>query len=474
MLFDKHNTRELARSLGIAVAKGRLPRPDDTADAVFAELGRPVVVKPRKSYSVEELQSRGKVRIVDGAAELQLLLPTLDPGSFLYEAFFPGRGAGVSVLAHRGKVLQAFEHHRVRETGAGSYYRISAGLTPELERSCADIVAALSYTGVAMFEFRLGDGGGWILLEVNARPWGSMPLPVGLGIDFPYRWFKLLVDDVETPSAAYRVGIYGRNLIPDLWSTLSEGKHLRATYRGLLGFASNRFFELGRMFTGREIHDVLVGDDLKPGLLELRNAVGDLAGRVARRIPGATLMLQMRARAGLARALGRAAGGEVRLLIVCQGNICRSPFAEALLRARLLPQARSVALASFGMLPRPGRPSPDFAIAAAAARGVDLRSHRSAHLSRAEAEAATAIFVFDDINRAAILERYPDLSAPVLRLGDFAPDHVGNIDDPIDGNRARHDETYDAIAESIAGVARLIDDGLSRGASVAKGTRQNG
>ena len=50
----------------------------------------------------------------------------------------------------------------------------------------------MPYTGVAMFEFKRNDSGGWILLEVNARPWGSMPLPLSLGVDFPYRWYRLL------------------------------------------------------------------------------------------------------------------------------------------------------------------------------------------------------------------------------------------------------------------------------------------
>ena len=64
-----------------------------------------------------------------------------------------------------------------------------------------------------MFEFRVNtENDTWILLEVNARPWGSLPLPVGVGVDFPYRWYRLLVDSVETPPRRYRIGIYGRNL----------------------------------------------------------------------------------------------------------------------------------------------------------------------------------------------------------------------------------------------------------------------
>jgi protein-tyrosine-phosphatase/CelD/BcsL family acetyltransferase involved in cellulose biosynthesis/predicted ATP-grasp superfamily ATP-dependent carboligase len=463
ILFDKHNTRELARSLGINVSPGRLPRPDDTAEAVLAELGTPVVVKPRKSYSVDELQLRAKVQIIRDGAELRVLLPLLEPASFLYEAFFPGRGAGVSVLAHRGKVLQAFEHHRQREIGSGgSFYRVSAPLTPELEKGCADMVAALAYTGVAMFEFRLGGevdshDGGWALLEVNARPWGSMPLPVGLGVDFPYRWYALLVDGVETPPVPYRTGIFGRNLVPDLWSILSDAKQIRDGGGSLIGFAANRASEFGRVFTRREIQDVLVRDDPAPGLLELGSIARGLAARITRRLPFAASLRRARARGSLRKALKNAADGKVRIVFVCQGNICRSPFAEAMLRTRLSARGSSVTVASFGMLPRPGRATPDIGLMAAAAKGIDLRPHRSAHLSRAQAEAATAIFVFDDINRRAILDRYPDLRVPILQIGDFAPRPIGRIDDPIDGDHAVYTATYDAIEASVIALAGLLN-----------------
>src|SRR2546427_7830369 len=62
------------------------------------------------------------------------------------------------------------------------------------------------------------------------------------------------------------------------------------------------------------------------------------------------------------------------LLVVCHGNICRSPFAAALLRRA---SARNgVRVDSAGFL-GPGRPPPPEAVAAAARHGVDLSAHRS-------------------------------------------------------------------------------------------------
>jgi predicted ATP-grasp superfamily ATP-dependent carboligase len=187
----------------------------------------------------------------------------------LLEQFFPGWGIGVSVLASKGRVLQAFEHHRVRELAGASYYRISAPLTPELTRVCEAIVAAVPYTGVAMFEFKRNDSGDWILLEVNARPWGSMPLPLALGVDFPYRWYRLLTAGEEAPAVEYRTGVYGRNLVPDLYASWAEAAGLRPGPIPMARFMAGRGVELLRVVTGQEVHDVLVRDDPRPGLAEL-------------------------------------------------------------------------------------------------------------------------------------------------------------------------------------------------------------
>ena len=115
ILFDKHATRELAERVGVAVARGRLARPDDTADAVLAEFGRPVVVKPRRSYTLEALARRGRVYLVSDPAQLRPLLEETEPDSLILESCFEGRGLGLSILAHEGTLLQAFEHHRVHE-----------------------------------------------------------------------------------------------------------------------------------------------------------------------------------------------------------------------------------------------------------------------------------------------------------------------------------------------------------------------
>ena len=346
VLFDKHETRELARQIGVPVAAGRLIRADDTADRLLAELGAPVVVKPRHSYSLDRLAARGRVQVVGESAQLERALSKSDPSETLIEQFFDGQGGGVSILASRGRLLQAFEHHRIREVAGASFYRCSASLNPDLVQACEMITAALEYTGLAMFEFKQNATGSWILLEVNARPWGSMPLPLALGIDFPYRWYRLLIAGEETPAVAYRIGVYGRNLVPDLNISLIEAETLQLGPLATTWFMMGRVAELLRFLAGRERHDVLVRDDPLPGLLELLEIYRSVRRRLENLRPGAAARRRRRARAQVEALQGTK--GKSRIIFVCLGNICRSPFAEALLRARLGDVA--IAIASAGTM----------------------------------------------------------------------------------------------------------------------------
>ena len=450
VLFDKHKTRELARCLGVPVAAGRLLRPGDTADNVLAEFGMPVVLKPRHSYSLGNLASRGKVELVAQTARLQLLLGTCDPAETLLEQYFAGRGVGISVLSSHGRVLQAFEHHRVRELAGASFYRHSAPLTPALIEACAAIVAALEYTGVAMFEFKQATDEEWVLLEVNARPWGSMPLPVALGVDFPYRWYRLLVAGEETSAVCYRPRVYGRNLLPDLRNSLIETETRHLGPAATAWFMAGRVVEMLRVLSGREVHDVLVRDDPVPGLVELLQIGGAIGRRMQDAAPGATARRRYRARIAL-RALRRAAGN-ASIVFVCQGNICRSPFSEALLRAGL--GDGTLTIASAGLIPRPGRPTPLLGLEAAAQYGVDLSAHRSVWLSHELVNTASLLVAFDEITRHAVFDRYPRLHPPLILLGDLTG--VGDIHDPIDGGAAQFTRVYEQIATAITEMAALL------------------
>jgi len=77
------------------------------------------------------------------------------------------------------------------------------------------LLQALNWTGLAMVEYKVGAAGPK-LMEINGRVWGSLPLAVGSGVDFPSGLADLYLygppKNGVTPKAPYAVGVRARNL----------------------------------------------------------------------------------------------------------------------------------------------------------------------------------------------------------------------------------------------------------------------
>src|SRR5690606_11342367 len=70
------------------------------------------------------------------------------------------------------------------------------------------------------------------------------------------------------------------------------------------------------------------------------------------------------------------------ILVICTGNTCRSPMAEALLRHHLRAAGHDITVASAGTLGWNGRPATPHAVEVLAERGVSLAGHISRKLTR--------------------------------------------------------------------------------------------
>lgn len=135
-----------------------------------------------------------------------------------------------------------------------------------------------------------------------------------------------------------------------------------------------------------------------------------------------------------------------QVLVVCHGNICRSPYAAARLHALVTAQGFALEVRSAGFI-GPDRPSPGNAIVTAAARGVDLKPHRSQLLNRTLIDTADLILVMEARQRAALELVFGAVRAPILLLGDFdpLPADTRTVRDPALQPRAVFAESYDRI-----------------------------
>src|SRR5690554_1830779 len=94
-----------------------------------------------------------------------------------------------------------------------------------------------------------------------------------------------------------------------------------------------------------------------------------------------------------------------RILMVCVGNICRSPTAEYLLRHKLPGSATQVKSAGLGALA--GKPADPTAQAILEEQGVDMSAHVARQISTGMANDADLILVMEPMHLNALYEIAP-------------------------------------------------------------------
>lgn len=449
--FDKLESYDLARSVGVPVPRRMRVSSVHDLTSVPSLFAWPVVAKPRASFTADRLTSKHHVRWAGSPDELRRHVEALLPwGDVAVEERVAGRGAGVEVLAHEGEILVAFQHLRLHEplAGGGSSYRCSVALHPGLLDASRAILKTIRYTGVAMIEFKVDlERNRWAFLEINGRFWGSLPLALAAGVDFPWYLYQMWVEGRREFPGGYRTGVRCRNLVNDLhWMTRALGADHAAP--GERVSRRQVFVDLVPLLTLRDHSDTFVRDDPRPGFVELWQPACRVMQALARR--GTRWLLSWppwrRRRAARVRT---ALADARRVLFVCKGNICRSPFAHHL-AAMVLPG--NVRVESSGSSPEAGRSCPADAVAAAAELGVDLRAHRSRTLSAAMLRNADIVFVFDEDNYVTLRRRYGWVRSKVHFLGVVGSGASPIIRDPLGSAPGEFRAAYGAIRDSVMAV----------------------
>ncbi|QIM19419.1 ATP-grasp domain-containing protein [Leucobacter coleopterorum] len=161
---------------------GRAPRTELAGpDALAVEWEFPAFAKPRQGAG-----SRG-IRMVQDRAALEAL--PLDEG-LIVQDLLPGEEYSVDVIADAaGNVVAAVPRTRARVDSGVAI----AGRTlhdPELQETAAAVAEAIGLVGVANVQLRRDRSGRAMLLEVNPRFPGALPLTIAAGVDIP----SLVVD----------------------------------------------------------------------------------------------------------------------------------------------------------------------------------------------------------------------------------------------------------------------------------------
>lgn len=184
---------ELARTVAAVVPTPRTAIYDDTFDVTGWEF--PVIVKPRTGSG-----GRGVQRVND-AAELDRVPRS---SALIVQQFAPGLEYSVDVLATQlGRVVSAVPRLRLKVDSGVAV----AGCTvrePELEELAERAASLLGLTGVANIQFRRDRHQRPLLLEINPRLPGTMPLTIAAGVNMPSFAVRDVLGMPLPPIAGYR------------------------------------------------------------------------------------------------------------------------------------------------------------------------------------------------------------------------------------------------------------------------------
>ena len=162
-------------------------------------------------------------------------------------------------------------------------------------------------------------------------------------------------------------------------------------------------------------------------------------------------------------------GGALGVLMVCMGNICRSPTAEGVLRfklqqAGLAGQVRVDSAGTHGFHTSEG-PDPR-AVAAAARRGYDLSRLRARPMQPDDFQRHQWVLAMDHDNLAWLQSKAPEgHTATIGLLLAHARRHAGvqNVPDPYFGTPAGFERVLDLVEDACDGLlAQLLAQAPAR------------
>lgn len=128
------------------------------------------------------------------------------------------------------------------------------------------------------------------------------------------------------------------------------------------------------------------------------------------------------------------------LLVVCTGNICRSPMGEAFLKKKIreLGREKEYEVKSQGIIAQVGTPVSENSITAMGEIGIDISGYRSDPIDKDDVIRAEKIYVMSESHKQALELNY-DIREPKIE--------VLNVNDPYGCNLGMYRKCRDDIME---------------------------
>lgn len=220
--FNKEEVLKIAIKKGISCPKSYF---ENDVDTIADQIKFPVILKSKSRHG-------SKVSICQSKNELKIMSKLFyeNIGPFFIQEFIPNGGElGVYTLFNsESKPYALSVHQRIRTVhtyGGVSTFRKTIR-NDHIVKIAFDLLKAINWVGPAMVEFRVDSRDNTPkFIEINPRWWGSLPLSIFSGPDFPYLLYKNEVDGKIKPNLNYKIGVNCRCFYGDIiWYMNSKNK----------------------------------------------------------------------------------------------------------------------------------------------------------------------------------------------------------------------------------------------------------
>lgn len=140
------------------------------------------------------------------------------------------------------------------------------------------------------------------------------------------------------------------------------------------------------------------------------------------------------------------------VLVVCAGNICRSPTAEYVLKAKL--EGKNITVSSAGLTALEGKPADATAKKIAQVHGINMDSHQGRQLNSQLIAQNSVILVMEQRHLTDLCSRYPEARGKTFLLGKWINDT--EIPDPYRQSQEAFDHVYALIDSACSAWQKYL------------------